>query len=279
MVTDLTNNLSSDELHLLSKGPKFSISERVNEKVCLDIRSSFCRLAYQLRWKSHIPDVAHSQIEVPPFPRSDLYLTPPPPSPELQLRLSQAFSKISHIIQSEGRKASNRNMTSEEWSILKGLRSKDNIYLPSDKGSEFCVIESPKYNELALDHLNDAAIYRSIQHIAPTTIEKRINTKWINICHNKGIPKHIKQSYVTNNSRIPTFYHLIKTHKTGPTIKIRPIVSNVNSPTYKIAWMLSKILKPLLRYVPSHLENSLQLIERIQQRVPILHKNWVLTPC
>jgi len=41
------------------------------------------------------------------------------------------------------------------------------------------------------------------------------------------------------------FYHLIKTHKTGPDITIRPIVSNTNGPTQRIAWLLANALKQI----------------------------------
>ena len=65
---------------------------------------------------------------------------------------------------------------------------------------------------------------------------------------------------------MPIFYCLIKTHKVGPDVKIRSIVSNSNGPTFKLAWLCSRILKPLLSYVPAHLESSFQPIERIQRR-------------
>ena len=41
-------------------------------------------------------------------------------------------------------------------------RLKDNIYLPSDKGSEFCVIYRTNYNRLALEHLNDPSTYARV---------------------------------------------------------------------------------------------------------------------
>jgi len=53
-------------------------------------------------------------------------------------------------------------------------------------------------------------------------------------------------------------------HKTGPNIKISPIVSNINGPTQCISWLLSRTLGPTLRNIPAHLKNSLKLIRRIQ---------------
>ena len=99
------------------------------------------------------------------------------------------------------------------------------------------------------------------------TIESKVNTTWKRICEKNTIPQRIMKSFVTSNSDIPKFYHLIKTHKpSNQGVKIRPIVSNVNGPTHRIAWLLSRLLKPLLKEVPAHLESSLQLINTIKAR-------------
>ena len=96
------------------------------------------------------------------------------------------------------------------------------------------------------------------------TVENKVNLIWKNICLRNKFPPFVVKSFVASNTDLPKFYHLIKTHKTGPDIKIRPIVSNVNGPTQRISWLLSKALKPLLTSVPAHLENSYELIKRIQ---------------
>jgi len=53
-------------------------------------------------------------------------------------------------------------------------------------------------------------------------------------------------------------------HKASADIKIRPIVSNINGPTQCTSWLLANALKPMLKNVPAHLENSLELIRCIQ---------------
>ena len=70
---------------------------------------------------------------------------------------------------------------------------------------------------------------------------------------------------MTHNSRIPKFYHLIKTHKEEAEVKVRPIVSNCSGPTRKIAWLLQKLLCPLLKTVPTHLQSSAQLMYDISK--------------
>jgi hypothetical protein len=231
-----------------------------------------------MRWRLHLPTATNNQCQIPKYPHTDLYTTPPPPTTNLKYKLSVAFSKISQIISAQRQRPTPSNLSNIEKATIKTLRQKDFIFLPSDKGGEFCVIGKSRYINLGMEHLNDTSTYRPIPHITAKTIEKRINSVWNDICTRNEISCHLRKAYITNNSAIPTFYHLIKTHKPGPNIKIRPIVSNINGPTHKIAWMLSKVLKPLINHVPAHLENSLQLIQRIQQRTTE-SKRTISFPC
>ena len=48
------------------------------------------------------------------------------------------------------------------------------------------------------------------------------------------------------------------------TYKIRPIISCVNGPTDRISWFLNKIVGQLLNYVPSHLSNTGQFLDRLR---------------
>ena len=51
LVTDLTSNLNAQEINLLSKGPKFSLSPGISEHTITGINIAFYRLANQIRWK------------------------------------------------------------------------------------------------------------------------------------------------------------------------------------------------------------------------------------
>ena len=96
------------------------------------------------------------------------------------------------------------------------------------------------------------------------TIENKVNSTWKNICRQNKFPSFVQRSFLASNTDLPRFYYLIKTHKTGPDIKIRPIVPNINGSTQRISWLLANALKPMLENVPAHLENSLELIKCIQ---------------
>jgi hypothetical protein len=73
---------------------------------------------------------------------------------------------------------------------------------------------------------------------------------------------------VSSNTRLATFHHLIKTHKPGPHLRIRPIVASRGSPTEKISWLLSALLSPLLKTVPAHIPDSSHLMTAVTGTAP-----------
>ena len=156
------------------------------------------------------------------------------------------------------------NISHAEKKVIKELKEKNYIGLPSDKGTEFCVIQQDTYTRVALAHLNDSSTYQKIPRMSAKTVENKVNSTWKKVCLQNEIPSFVRKSFIAGNTDLPRFYHLIKTHKTGPAIKIRPIVSNTNGPTQRLSWLLANALKPLLKDVPAHLENSLELIKYIQ---------------
>ena len=135
--------------------------------------------------------------------------------------------------------------------------------LPSDKGTEFCMIQQDTYMRVTLDHLSNANTYQKVPRMSAKTVENKVNTAWKKICIQNKFPPFVQKSFLASNTDLPRFYYLIKTHKASLDIKIRPIVSIINGPTQRISWLVTNALKPMLKNVPAHLENGLKLIRCI----------------
>ena len=144
------------------------------------------------------------------------------------------------------------------------MRNNKLIYLPSDKGKGFCVISQNTYNQLAQDHLKDNNIYSEVTGIQSTQLENLINNAWTDICKQRYIPNKYN-NFITQNNKLPSFYHFIKIHKTDATLQIRPIISSLEGPFYKISWLLAQILKPLLPTISGHVKNSDEVNHRLTQ--------------
>ena len=223
-------------------------------------------MANELRWKEHWnrnPDLSNvtDADGLPRYPYRD-EITQAPRYPDFERKLARLNESISHSVKNACVKKAS-NLTPAERSTLSKLRKKDIVCLPSDKGGEFCVLNRAKYLELGHQHLNDTDTYVITNRISPKTIETRVNQVWKEVCRACNHSAAFTKSYVTNNTNLASFYFLVKTHKSTPVPKIRPIISNIDSPTTKLSWLLDKMLKPLLSTVDAHLENTSDLVERL----------------
>ena len=67
---------------------------------------------------------------------------------------------------------------------------------------------------------------------------------------------------MTDDSQPASFFGFVKDHK--PEVDglhpMRPIASVHGTPADKIDWLISRILSQLLKFIPSHLDNSEKLV-------------------
>jgi len=262
VITDKTNSLTMSEAKLLDKGPNFAVANAVNNDTRHQLEVGFLRFAYQYRWSKYLENASNDQNIVQTHPVSKSCKVPPEDT-ETSNVLQLLYASFKQIIDHIPNKPKWVNLTNEEKRAVRSLKNKNICILPSDKGREFCVISNTTYTQLANEHLSDRNVYIEVRQIKAPTIEKRINKIWKRVCINNRFPKYICRSYSSNNSILPSFYHLIKTHKEGINLKIRPIVTSIDGPAWRICYFINVILKPYLQRVPAHLENSQILLTAI----------------
>ena len=233
LVTDLTNNLNAQEITLLSKGPKFSLSPGISEHTITGINIAFYRLANQIRWK-HLRESGFQPSDFLTYPQSR-HIYKPESKDELESKLQRIHHKLQTTLKELQPQRKWSNISHVEKKVIKELKEKNYICLPSDKGAEFCVIQQDTYTRVALAHLNDSSTYQKVPRMSAKTVENKVNATWKKICLQNDTPSFVRKSFIAGNTDLPRFYHLIKTHKTGPAIKIRPIVSNTNGPTQRLS--------------------------------------------
>ena len=112
-----------------------------------------------------------------------------------------------------------------------------------------------------------------------SSIESECNKLWRRICSNHdSIDYKCEDLFVSSYSVLPTLYTLVKTHKFPAEtnfstvditdLKVRPIVSCCGSPTEKLAWLVTDIISPLLKFVPSHLNNIYTHLDQLARLTP-----------
>ena len=200
----------------------------------------------------------------PTFPRSSDINLPRKADPDTESKLHRLASAITTVVRSLPARRRWSNLPRTETAALRDLRSKPVALMPSDKGGGFCAVDLGTYKDLGNGHLGDTSTYRQVARMTARTVEGKINRAWKAVCLERGVPARQQRSFVSSSTRLATFFHLIKTHKPGPQLRIRPIVSGRGCPTEKITWLLSRILSPLLKDVPTHLPNSDSLMAAIR---------------
>ena len=107
---------------------------------------------------------------------------------ELESKLQRIHHKLQATLQTlqPQRKWSNISHTDKE--TIKGFKVKNYVCLPSDKGTEFCVIQQDTYTQVAFDYLIESNTYQKVPHTSSKTVENKVNSTWKNICPQNAFP-------------------------------------------------------------------------------------------
>uniref|UniRef100_A0A7I4YDF6 Reverse transcriptase domain-containing protein n=1 Tax=Haemonchus contortus TaxID=6289 RepID=A0A7I4YDF6_HAECO len=168
-------------------------------------------------------------------------------------------------------------MTIAQWEGLREIRKRvadGEIRLSvSDKGGEFVVLPRSLDREITKLHLSDTSVYSHSTEKTFLTQCHKLNALWVSIGTAAKLDKRLIKRLKLDTPSCPVFYSLIKTHKLSSggensaiasDYKIRPIICCVGGPTDRISWFLNKIVGQLLRYVPSHLPNTNEFLDRLR---------------
>lgn len=272
MITNRSSyRLNQQEQSLLSKGPKFIPCNTMNKNTLHQYNIAFQRIVYQLRWRAAFD---HGVITKTPnqFLKMDSNrdIRPPPTIPTVEARLQEMYRQFSNTVQSayRSRFKIKSNLSDDERNALKHLRNVSNqiTIQPSDKGGEFCIIDSSIYTEAVTSMLNSNNTYRKIYIYDITKIEQRVNDTWRKICSRRNIVKHIMQHFLANCTQIPPLTCLVKTHKEG--LKLRPIVNCRVGPCHNISWLIHRITKKFLSNLPYVVTSTEDMLEKISKITP-----------
>ncbi len=147
------------------------------------------------------------------------------------------------------------NMKKEHRKALKELRNlEDEVILPADKGNATVVMKRSDYDERMRGMLDDTTTYRKLPKDPTATQEARIGRTLLRLHNNREIPKSIYNRIRPTGSCPPRIYGLPKIHK--PQTPLRPIVSCIGAPSYKLSKYIASVISPLAGRTTSHVLNS-----------------------
>ena len=136
------------------------------------------------------------------------------------------------------------------------------IVKPADKGGAIVIWPRDAYLAEAYRQLNDSNHYLKLTY--DPTLETLAETKRLaNKLHTSDIIDNTTHKFLTidNQARTPQLYLLPKIHKQDNPG--RPIISGCGGPTVKLSQYADHLLKPLLKHIPSYIQDTTDFLRRI----------------
>ena len=160
------------------------------------------------------------------------------------------------------------NLTRNERRAIRSLKNKDICITRADKGDITVIMCNNQLVQLAHVHLSDKKTYTLLIQDPTMEVVKRFNQYLMECRDRKSITEEqFKKLYLPGDTGTQTMYFLPKLHKTP--LKLRPIISCTNGPTYTASALLDKLLQPHMKATKSYIKNSTDLIHILNRtKVP-----------
>ncbi|CAD6225722.1 GSCOCG00011855001-RA-CDS, partial [Cotesia congregata] len=135
----------------------------------------------------------------------------------------------------------------------------DLVVSKSDKGNSTVIMFKEEYEREMGVLINDRTTYQPLHRDPTLKFQKRANDLVADLSSTGIIDEAEAKILQSNYTLAPRIYGLRKTHK--PTCKLRPVVSCVQSPSYKLSRFVHEILTPVVEKFRFNLQNSFQFVE------------------
>jgi len=253
---------------LLGLGLKYCC---VPPKAKPDIKTCLQKMAYRIRTKEHLlRNTRTDNTEYIP----QLYVklrnwNPPPASANIEEQLVQFEKQIKEAsYKNHYQTHSYTSLTPLQTTTLHTLKSsKDFIIMPTDKNLGPAIMNYNDYvKQVLVEHLTTPSYQLLQAHIAKSRLLHTKNLLMTTFNSHKHLLSHAEITYFERSfkgsHRTPIFYGMPKVHKTP--LKLRPVVSCVNSFNSIFSNWLDYKMKQLLPLIPSYIKDSKDLLMELQ---------------
>ncbi|PNF32618.1 hypothetical protein B7P43_G17953 [Cryptotermes secundus] len=150
------------------------------------------------------------------------------------------------------------NLTGAERRALRALKSNETpTVLPADKGNAAVVLATSDYNQ-KIAALLEGKTYKKLKKDPTDSIER----KTVLLLKKSPFAEETCQQLRPQCSRPLRLYVLPKINK--PDIPLRLIISNIGSPTYRLAKHLAGLLSTYTCNSPHHMRNSAKFVHTLK---------------
>ena len=192
------------------------------------------------------------------FPDTDKRF-PPPSDLDVECRLKKLKEDIVKSYKSHN--VTRNNVTQKQQQFLHELQKNNNVVIKqSDKCKGLVILDKIDYLNKSQAILNDRNNYEVLDKNPVPKVEAETKRVFKAVTKDK-LPEKTVKELTPCHSRIPVFYGIPKDHK--DSVPLRPVISACGGPTEKMSCLLERILKQLLKFVPTHLWDTRDFLTRL----------------
>lgn len=154
------------------------------------------------------------------------------------------------------------NLSKADVETIRKLKEDDTIIIiKADKGNATVIMDRKTYDEKLETLLSDRNTYQVLDKDPAKACERKMKSLLSKM--KERISDRIYREINTTDGITPQLYGTPKIHK--KEVPLRPIVSFIGSPTYKLSKHLSFLLSPLVGKSNYHIRNTVQWVETTKQ--------------
>lgn len=140
----------------------------------------------------------------------------------------------------------------------------------SDKGNSTVIISKIEYINEMTKMFGDTSKYKILAKDPTRYYERKSNDLILHLQRSKFVNTGVVSTKY--DCKAPKAYGLRKTHKSN--VAYRPVISNIDAPSYELAKLVHSILHPVCREYNRNIMSSFQVIEKVRDMQ--LPKDYIL---
>lgn len=261
--------LTLTELAILNKGLNFCITNNNNASIDKTLIPEIDVFIRSLQLRYFFENVNN---KAPPFTGNPEW-NPPPSKCSVAINGYKQYLR-KHIKKLFLTNKTKQNISQKDHAALRTLRlDKSIIIQKADKGGSIVVLNADAYKEKVLDMLSDEITYTSVDNINLSDAKREVDKIIVALLHDNYIVEAQYKFLTRCEPKMPIFYGLPKIHK--PNWPLRPIVSQIDSPAYKLNKYLDYLLTTAEKCIPNLLQDTTKFLQIINA-LPLLNDNTIL---
>jgi hypothetical protein len=264
--------LSLIETNILNKGLNFCFTDNRSTNIDRNIDSDLQKFNRNLQLRYIFNDQSRTNTEK--FTGNPNWIPPKGKcSPEINGYTDYLKLEIKKLITVNKTK---HNISRKEREALQCLRNDKNILIKkADKGGSIVVLNTVDYTFKMNTMLADPITYTEIPNINLKEAKSQIDEIIDHLFDVDFISKRQKQFLNRCTPKIPILYGLPKIHKNN--CPLRPIVSQIDSPAYKLNKYLDYLLTTAEKCIPNLLQDTTRFLQILNTLEPVPENSILFT--